>query len=233
MKISQYVSAEKAIAAADSSGIRERLLYGLRLLNDPEAMSEGGGGLRQGVTEKLIAGAQARGLNLSAAELRDRILCAKTYRTESQIANAVSDLGTWHNLRQARFPGYPAEPGEPPIDYRNPAEKHRARARNFLEQLGEHEDEQGTLFPLDRFEPAETILKDLVDYAEKQRAITDSFAKRDEERAAYLEKLIDAVDGDLSQTWQAAHSAAYGTPSLTVPPNGSYEIGTPPQQAPK
>lgn len=69
VKTTQYVRQEKAIASADSSGIRERWLWGLRLLNDAEKMSASGGSLRHGVAEWLIAasGADAKGRNLLAS----------------------------------------------------------------------------------------------------------------------------------------------------------------------
>lgn len=54
----QYVRQEKAIASADSGGIRQRWMWGLRLLRDPEAMSSEKS-LRHGVTEQLIAAAKA------------------------------------------------------------------------------------------------------------------------------------------------------------------------------
>ena len=64
MRTRQYTRQERAIAAADVGGIRERWLYGLRVLRDPSAVSAGGG-LKHGVTEQLIAAAAKAGVKLS------------------------------------------------------------------------------------------------------------------------------------------------------------------------
>jgi hypothetical protein len=96
----------------DGSGIRQRWLYGLRLLRDPQAISQNGNGasLRHGVAEQLVKAAAERGLKLSAREIRYRLQCARTYPTEFQIGNAITDFGSWFALIQARFPVYEAEP---------------------------------------------------------------------------------------------------------------------------
>ena len=67
--------------------------------------------LKHGVTEQLIAAAKRAGFKLSQTEIRYRLQCARTYSTEGQIANAVGDFGSWHDLIQARFPPYKADPG--------------------------------------------------------------------------------------------------------------------------
>lgn len=204
MKPAQYVRAERAIAAADTKGIRERWLYGLRLLRDPEVMSPGGGGLRHGVADRLIGAAKARGFRLSARELQYRIQCARAYATESQIRNAVADFGAWRDLIQAGFPAYDAPQDEPPADHRSKDERARDHARRMLNP------DQLTLFPLDQFEPTQSTLKDLIDYATEQDAITERFAERGRERRAYLAELVAASGEDLSITWQHAHDLAFG-----------------------
>lgn len=205
MKTSQYVAHEKAIAAADSGGIRQRWLYGLRLLRDPDAMSPGGGGLRHGVGPALVAASKARGLKLSDREIRYRIQCAKTYPHESQIGNAVADFGAWRDLISAGFPHYEPGPGEPPADHRTQVEKDRDAARRLLDLVGE----QGSLFPLDQFEPVETTLKDLIDYTEAQEQLTQRFVDHGQKRRDYLDSLVTAVEGDVSKSWQEAHDLAF------------------------
>lgn len=86
MKTTQYVKQEKAIAVADSGGIRARWLWGLRLLRDSDAMSSEKS-LRHGVTEQLIAAAKSSGLKLSAREIQARLQCARAYPTEAQICS--------------------------------------------------------------------------------------------------------------------------------------------------
>lgn len=82
MKITQYMNAEKIIVGADGSGIRERWKYGLRILRDPEVISQSGASLRHGAAEKLIKAAEDRGMEVSAQEIQRRLRCARAYPTE-------------------------------------------------------------------------------------------------------------------------------------------------------
>ena len=201
MKTTQYVQQEKVISAADSGGIRQRWLWGLRLLRDPEAISPGGGGLKHGVAASLVEAAAKRGLKLSDREIRWRLQCARAYGTEAEIGNAITDFETWSGLIQAGFPPVAKPDDEPHADHRTQEEVRRDRAR----QLADMADPQGALFPLSRFEPVTTPLKELADYADEQEAITSRFVAHDAKRRHYLNRLIAAADGDLNVTWQAAH----------------------------
>lgn len=201
MKTAQYVRQEKAIAAANAGGIRQRWLYGLRLLRDAEAVSESGKSLKNGVTEQLIASAKAAGLKLSPREIQYRLQAARVYATESQIAHACAEFEDWSALRAANFPPFDADPDEPPADHRTDDERKRDHARALATAMGE----QGALFPLSDFEPTMTTLKDLAVYAEEMAELTERFAKRDRERQAYLDSLVEAAEGDMSMTWQDAH----------------------------
>jgi hypothetical protein len=206
MKITQYLSQEKAIASADTNGIRQRWLWGLRLLRDPQAISPGGGGLRHGVADELIRAAAARGFKLSAREIRWRLQAARTYPTDLQIGNAITDFETWFALIQAGFPAILVSLREPAADHRTDAERHRDNARALLDVIGE----QGSLFPLRDFEPTTTTLKELQDYTAEQEELTARFAEHGRKRRAYLDSLIGAVAGDLSVTWEAAQRALGG-----------------------
>jgi len=199
MKLAQYTSQERAIAAADSSGIRQRWAWGLRLLNDKEKLAPAGG-LKHGVADQLIAAAAKRGHKLSASEIRWRLQCARTYPTEAQIAAVCSDFETWWDLTHAGFPAVPAPDGEPPADWRTQAEKDHDAACALVDLFGE----QGALFPLSQFEPAEVTLKDLEDYTERQEQITANFAETSRKRREYLTSLVGAVGGDMSVTWDEA-----------------------------
>jgi hypothetical protein len=147
MKTTQYVRQERAIAVADSGGIRERWLWGLRLLRDPEAIAPGGG-LKHGVTDQLVAAATGSGMKLSAREIRRRLQCARAYPTEAQIGRAVADFGSWRDLADANFPPIEVDPSEPHADHRTDAERDHDRARALAEMVGR----QGALFPLRDFE---------------------------------------------------------------------------------
>lgn len=206
MKTTQYIRQEKAIAAAAVNDIRERWMWGLRLLRDPDAFAPGSSQLKPGRADELMRAAKAAGLKLTDREIRYRLQCARAYPTESQIRHAGSEFEDWTSLRAAGFPTFDAEDGELPADHRTEAERARDHARALTDLIGE----QGTLFPVADFEPSETPLKDLKAYADEMAELTERFRKRDAERQAYLEKLIEAVDGDLSATWQDAHERAFG-----------------------
>jgi hypothetical protein len=201
MKTTQYVQQWKAIAAGDTKSIRDRWLWGLRLFRDPEAMSSGGGGLKHGVSATLIAAAAKRGEKLTERDIQWCLQLARTYGTEAEIRTVCSRFRTWSDLRQAGFPAVEKPEGAPPADHRTPEEVRHDRAR----QLADLADPQGALFPLSRFEPAETDLKELGDYADEQEALTARFAAHDAKRRAYLDSLVEVAGGDLSTTWQEAH----------------------------
>jgi hypothetical protein len=206
MKTTQYVRIERAIAAAATSDIRERWIWGLRLLRDSDAFAPNSSQLKPGRADELIRSAKSAGLKLSEREIRYRIQCAKAYPTDSQIRHACAEFEDWSSLRAAGFPPFDAEDGEPPADHRTDAERQRDHARALTDLLGE----QGTLFPLADFEPTETPLKDLKAYADEMAELTARFRRRDEERQAYLAELIAAADGDMATTWQEAHLRAFG-----------------------
>jgi uncharacterized protein with von Willebrand factor type A (vWA) domain len=213
VKTTQYVRQLKAIEAAETSGIRERWMFGLRLLRDHEVMAESGKSLKHGVAEELIAaaGADAKGKKrLNEQEIQRCIRCARAYPTEAQIRMAATDFGSWSEIVQAGFPAYDAPEGEPPADHRNDAERARDRAR-ALAALGEMDSDQLTLFPLDQYEPTQATLKELADYADEMSAMTERFRKRDTQRQEYVERLIEAACGDMSATWQDAHRRAFGS----------------------
>lgn len=201
MKTTQYVRQEQAIAAADRGGIRERWMWGLRLLRDPDAFASGSSQLKPGRTDELIKASSTAGRKLSAREIQYRLQCARTYRTETQIAQALAEFGTWSALIAAGFPSFEADHAEAPADHRTAIERDRDRARALAAQIGE----QGALFPLADFEPVTATLKELHEYAEQQEAITARFVAHGQRRRSYLESLTAAVDGDLDATWQDAH----------------------------
>lgn len=200
MKTTQFVRQEKAIAAADKGGVRERWLWGLRLLRNPEAYAEGSTQLKPGRAEELIKAAQAAGLKLSASEIRYRLQCARAYPTEAGFAKALANFETWSAFIKANFPGFEVSPDEPPADHRTKTERDHDRARALLDLIGK----QAALFPLSDFEPVTTTLKELQEHTVEMEELTARFAERDAKRRAYLESLIAAADGDLSMTWQDA-----------------------------
>jgi hypothetical protein len=206
MRITQYIRIERLISAAAKSDIRERWFWGLRLLRDPDAFAPGSTQLKPGRADELVRGAKAAGFALTQREIQFRLQCARAYPTETQIANAGSQFEDWSSLRAAGFPPFDAPEGELPADHRTEAERQRDHARALTDILGE----QGTLFPLADFEPNETPLKVLAAYTDEMAELTARFQKRDRERRAYLDALIEAAAGDLSVTWQAAHERAYG-----------------------
>lgn len=202
MKTAQYVRQERAIAASAVNDIRQRWLWGLRLLHDSEAFAPGSSQLKPGRSDELIGAAKAAGLKLSEREIQYRLRCARAYPTEAQIAHACAEFDDWSALRSAGFPPFDAPDGEAPADHRTDDERRRDHARAIADVIGE----QGALFPLSDFEPVTTTLKDLVVYAEQQEELTQRFVRHGAKRRAYLNDLIAAADGDLSVTWADAHA---------------------------
>lgn len=200
MKVTQYVRQEKIIAAADSGGIRERWLWGLRLLRDQDAFNKGSRQLKPGRAEELVKAVTASGRKLSEREIQYRLRCARTYGTESQIAQASAEFGNWSALINAGFPAYEAPEGEPPADHRTQVERDHDHARALAEMIGQ----QGSFFPLSDFEPLTTTLKELAEYTDQQDDLTQRFVEHGRRRRAYLNDLITAADHDLSTTWAEA-----------------------------
>lgn len=202
MKTTQYVRQEKAIAAADAGAIRERWLWGLRLLRDPEAFNKGSSQLKPGLAEALVRAAAKAGLRLSIREVGYRMQLARAYPTEAQIAEACRNFATISDIRDAGFPAYEAPLGEMPADHRTAAERRHDHARALMERVGE----PGSLFRLSEFEPTTSLLKELADYADRQDELTARFIEHGQKRRAYLDSLIGAADNDLSMTWQDAQN---------------------------
>lgn len=203
MKVTQYVRQERAIVAADTGGIRERWLWGLRILRDPEAMAESGQSLKHGVAQQLIHAAARRGIKLNEREIQRRIQAARTYKTEAEIRRAATDFETWRDLYNAGFPTYETPEGEPPADHRTEAERRRDQNAAMLAEVDQY-GIQPALFPLDQFEPTEATLKDLQDYLDEQESITARFVEHNRRQREYLEALIEAASDDMSMTWEAA-----------------------------
>jgi hypothetical protein len=200
MRITQYVRQEKAIAAADSGGIRERWLWGLRLLNDADMFAPRSSQLKPGRAVQLIKTAAASDLKLSEREIRYRLQCARAYPTAAQIRHACAEFPSWSDLRSAGFPPFEAPEGEPPADYRTDSERDHDHARALMDLIGE----QGSLFPLRDFEPVTTTLKDLQLYTEQQEDLTARFVEHGRRRRLYLESLIRVADNDMSMLWAEA-----------------------------
>lgn len=207
MRYAQYLKAEGHISAADSGGILERWRYGRRLLCDDTAMAKSGKSLKHGVLERLIAHAKAKGYRLSEREIQRRLACGRAYPTEAQIRQMLADFDTWDDLHSAGFPAVERSPDEPDYDPRWSDERARDVQNQGARLLPEQDDEeQLALFPDDRFHDLST-LAEMAKYAEEMAEITARFAERDAERSAYMRRLIDAVDGDMSTTWAEARQA--------------------------
>ena len=202
MRLSPYTSAEKAIAAADAGSIRQRWEYGRRLLVD-DTKTTPAGNLRHGAVAELLRAALKIGRKLSEREIRYRIQCARTYPTASQIGSAAADFESWRALCDAGFPPYPAAEDERPYDPRTTRDLAKAHARSGADILPAPWEQRG-LF--ERFAD-DTTLAAMQRYAEEQAELNDRFARRSDERFAYLGALVKAVDGDLSKTYGAARAA--------------------------
>lgn len=206
MRYAQYLNDEKAIAAADKSGILERWRNGRRLLCDDTAVSGSGKSLRHGVLEGLIARAKSKGIKLTEQEIQRRLRAARAYPTEAQIRELLTDFDSWDALARAGFPPVERDPNEPEFDPRLTAEKERSAAKAATQLLPTDEDEQLALFPDDQFGPLST-LAELAKYVDEMAHWTARQARRDSDRRAYLGSLVAAVGGDMSKTWEQAREA--------------------------
>jgi hypothetical protein len=210
MSTARYSRQEKVIAAADSGGIRQRWEYGRLLLVD-DTMTTPAGNLRNGAMADLIIAAQRIGRKLSEREIQRRLQAGKAYPTEAQITHICASYETWGALRNAAFPPVEAPADAEPYDPRDAAERAREAARD-LTRRGTANDGQLTLFdyfPDGKFDELST-LGELMKYAGEMAALTERYARKDRERAAYLDSLIAAVHGDLSKTWEEAQAALDG-----------------------
>lgn len=204
MTASPYRTLEKSIAAADAGTIHARWEYGRRLLCDPSATTPDGN-LRPGKMADLTESAHRAGVRLSEEEILVRLKAARAYPCESQIRRALAACGTWDVLAISEFPELAPEAGEEPYDPRTAGEKARQAERQLA--LGEPDQlALFSLFPEDRFTELST-LADLAKYAAESAEMTARFARKDRERADYLNALLSAVDGDEGATWAQAQAA--------------------------
>jgi hypothetical protein len=163
--------------------------------------------LAAGVVVGLIVGsAGAIASRYHMSEIRWRMQRARTYPTESQIGRALADFESWNALVVAGFPTYEPKLDEPLADHRSITERNRALAGRAAEAVGD----QLSMFPLDRFEPVDTTLKQLVEYREEQDKLTARFLEHGRKRGEYLDAMLAAVEGDESRTWAEGHQAAFG-----------------------
>jgi hypothetical protein len=207
VKLTQYTKQERAIAAADSSGIRERWLWGLRLLDDPQMFREGSTQLIPGVREALIHAAAKRGVTLSDSEIARRLNCARTYKTEAEFSHAVAEFQSWRDLSNANFPAYKRPDGEPDADYREKPERDKDTG-NWVATAYQEEHDPG-LFKAAQWMKEPTV-RDLAEYAAMCRKKTEGYAATDRRRDEYVATLVGFARGDDDMLASDAHRAAFG-----------------------
>lgn len=198
MSRSTYKTLQKAIARDDKHSIESRWQYGRTVLADPKKMAPSGKSLRNGATEALIADAVAAGTRLSAREIQWRLQAARTYKTINELRSSATQFADWTALVDAGFPAPEI------IDTPSPDS-----ILDDIEATDPQEFEQLGLFPATvKSVPLErSTLRQLVAYAEEMRNMTASFARRDEERAAHLRELCEAVGGNLDALYPDAVDA--------------------------
>lgn len=201
MKKSSTKSLQRVIARGDGRSIEDRWEYGRAVLDNPKRTSASGKSLRHGATEALIAEAAALGSVLSATEIRYRVQCARTYKTINEIAKAIGDFPTWSDLIQAGFPAVDVDEPQSPESLLDAIESGPRPDPQEFEQLG--------MFPemVKDIPLAASTLRHLLTYAEEMRAMTASFARRDEEREQHLRELTAATGGDLDVLYPDAVAA--------------------------
>jgi hypothetical protein len=234
MRYARYLRLEKYIVASDTGGIVERWKYGRRLREDRTATTPRGG-LKNGVLERLLGNAAARGYKLSEREIQYRLKCARAYLTEAEIRTAGAEFGDWTALRKAGFPTVEVpEQGKlyEPYDPRDTDEKVRD-AKGIVERA-EHERErqesgQGQLqlyflpgITIDTYGP-ESSLEELfkahecikADVTHQLWRVAQMSERDDQEREQKLQRLLRAVGGNRAATWREASDALYGVSTLS------------------
>jgi len=217
-RYTRYLRLEKNIAASDTGGILERWRYGRRLLSDGKATTPAGN-LKNGVLENLIGDATVSGYTISRREIQWRLQCGKTYPTEAQLRTASAQFADWTALRDAGFPQVEVtDPGEP-YDPRDADEKWRD-FRSEQERRQRENPRQLTLdlpghFSHDTYGPR-ARLRDLAAACDESERMTANFAKRDAERRAYVNELLDAAGGNEEMTWLEAEARRLGLDHLGV-----------------
>jgi hypothetical protein len=213
MRYARYLRQEKYIRASDTGGILERWKYGRRLLEDDTATTAAGN-FRHGVLAKLIGHAESRGYKINEREIQRRLQAARTYQTEAEIRQALTDFETWDELLNAGFPAVERPADAERYDPRDADEIARDTARALIRARADADSEEQLAlfeyFPDDRFTELST-LAELAKYADEMADLTERFAQRDRERADYLRRLIAAAGGDLSATWEQAQAALDAT----------------------
>jgi hypothetical protein len=211
MKLERYRRLEKRVASADGDGIRERWVYGRRLLCDAEAVTSQSN-LQHGVAAKLIRQAQRLGRKLNEREIQRRMQVARLYPCESQIRLLMTDFETWTDLVNSKFPQVTPDAGDTPYNPLETDELTRQfdrRGRRMLLEIAHG----GGLFEASVCEKLwpefgrTDLLSEIKAWNEEQDEITRRFLELGEIRAAAFEQLLAAVDDDLTKTFGDALDA--------------------------
>lgn len=214
----RYLRLEKNIAASDTGGILERWRYGRRLLSDGTATTPNGN-LRNGVRERLIAEAAAGGYKISKSEIAYRLQCGRAYETEAQLSTAREQYSDWTSLREAGFPPVEMPADAEPYDPREADEKWRdfrsEQERRKAENPEQLAFELPSMFSHDTYGPR-THLSDLIAACDESERMTANFVKRDNERRAYVDELLDAAGGNDQMTWIEAEARRLGLDAIGV-----------------
>lgn len=203
MRASRYGRQEATIGANDGDTIICRWKYGHMLLRDEKRITPQRN-LRHGVIAELIEIARRAGYNISEREIQYRLKCARAYATEAEIRRASADFRHWWDLIRAGFPPIELpldEADAEPYDPRNNEEVGSDNRRTVRRALEQHWQEM-----LPGFYPDITLAEAQKKLYE-QRELTSRRIRLEDECAIELQRLIDAVDGDLTATVEDAWDA--------------------------
>jgi len=200
-----YKKLQRSIAKGDGQGIESRWSYGRAILEDPAKISSTGKSLRHGAMEALIADAKSVGSTLSDREIQRRLQCARTYKTISQIRQAMADFGTWAELAEANFPEVTvdedlAEPTDLEVDAANAWEQ-LTLLPGFKETVKVH----GREMPITEMTVPESIA-----YRDKYRSMHEGFGKTLDLIERTVDAIIDGWDGNPETKAVDAYQRAIG-----------------------
>ena len=196
MGFGRLLRIERQIANADGSTIRRRWVYGQQLLADPSKMSASGKSLRSGVLQQLIHASRDRGHKLSEREIRYRLQAARTYTDEAQIGTVCAEFGSWSELRDAGFPPVTVPDDIPEGSVLDAEEGDAADGWTQLD-----------LFPSCR---QDSTFEEAHRYHKSQSRMTANFVALDRRRGELLDRMINAVGGDMTATLGQAVRALSG-----------------------
>jgi hypothetical protein len=210
MRTSKLARLERRIREADGGGIIERWRWGRAVLADPLRTAESGKSLKHGVMTQLLTQAREAGGKISEREIQRRLACARTYRTETEIRQAMADFGYWAHLAEANFPPVAATTETTDVTPLDPAARDavltiigESTDPKHWEQMLLGSDAAPDIFPATlrigrgrKVPLGEATIGDAVAWNEQSKTMTARFMTANQRRDEWIAILLAATGGD-------------------------------------